>query len=68
MGKDENTGDQTTADLYPELSEGEREDAEYRLKKYLRIVRPIYDRYEAEGRLDELLKMIRKERRQRRAK
>ena len=44
----------TIQDLYPDLSPEEQEKAEYDLKRYVGLVRRIYNRLEAEGRLDEL--------------
>lgn len=34
----------TVANLYPELPPGEREEAEYRLLRYLTVVRRIFER------------------------
>ena len=36
----------TIADLYPDLSPEEWEEAEYRLLQYLAVVRSIWDQYE----------------------
>ncbi len=54
--------DITIQDLYPDLSPKEQQEAEYRLLKYLAIVRRIWDRYEQEGKLDELIARIKKHR------
>lgn len=53
------------ADLYPGLSPEEQEEAEYRLVGYLMIVRSIWDRYEQEGKLDALIKEIKRYRKSR---
>ena len=62
MGKNGNEGVPTIADLYPELSAEDQADAEYRLKEYVRIVQSIWDRYEGEGRINELKREIKQER------
>lgn len=36
-------GDTTVADLYPELSPAEQQEAEYRLLRYLAVVKEIFE-------------------------
>jgi hypothetical protein len=36
-------GDITVADLYPELSPAEQQEAEYRLLRYLAVVKDIFE-------------------------
>ncbi len=52
----------TIEDLYPDLSPEEREEAKENLRRYLDLVRRIYERLKREGKLDEALTEIRKHR------
>lgn len=44
----------TIADLYPDLTPEEQEEAVRNLEQYLDVVRQITNRLETEGRLDEI--------------
>jgi len=55
----------TISDLYPELSPEEQQEAEQSLKDYLQVVKKIYDRLQAEGKLEDVLLRIQYEKRNR---
>ena len=59
--KMENDQEVMIQDLYPELSPKQQEEAEQNLLGYLDVVCRIYERIEAEGRLDELGEILRRE-------
>ena len=60
---DNNEKDITISDLYPDLSPEEQTEAERRLLGYFEIIQGIVDRYESEGRIDELIAKIRRHKR-----
>ncbi len=45
----------TISDLYSKFSLEEQEEATKNVQNYLRVVKKIYDRLRAEGRLDEVM-------------
>ena len=45
----------TIGDLYPELSSEEQQEAQKNVENYLRTVKKIYDRLQAEGKLEDVL-------------
>jgi len=49
----------TIQKLYPNLSSKEQEEAEYNLRRYVRVVYRIYQRLLREGKLEEELKRMR---------
>ncbi len=44
-----NKGEITAADLYPDLSLEERQEAEYRMLRYLAVVKDIFERIAREN-------------------
>ncbi len=66
MDKNEIKGDLSLTDLYPGLSLEEQAEAEFNLHGYLDVVKRIWERFESEGRLEDLIGEIEKERRKKR--
>ncbi len=58
MDQNEIDGEISIADLYPDLSPEEQANGEYRLLGYIAIVKWIWDRFDSEGRLDELRSLL----------
>lgn len=53
----------TIQDLYPDLTPEQQEEAEFNLLGYLDVVKRIYERLEAEGKLEDLAEALAREKR-----